>query len=86
MPPVIDETRCLKCGLCAEICPLDVIRVKKEAEGKKIIVKYPYECWHCRACAKDCPAGAITLRYPLSHMMQYMDVPAEQKGREDHVN
>ena len=80
MPPLIDRDKCIKCGLCAEICPLDVIRVKKINGKKEIVVKYPYECWHCRACVKDCPVGAIRLRYPMSHMIHYMDVPDAQGG------
>ena len=72
MPPVIDREKCIKCGYCAAICPLDVIKMTKE---KEIVVKYPDECWHCRACAIDCPTHAIKLRYPLSHMMLTVDVP-----------
>ncbi len=75
MPPIISEEKCVKCGLCAQICPLDVIKV----EQKRIIVKYPDECWHCRACAIDCPKQAITMRYPLSHMMLHVDVPTKTK-------
>ena len=47
-------------------------------KDKKIVVKYPDECWHCRACAIDCPVQAITLRYPLSHMMLHVDVPKKE--------
>lgn len=75
MPPIISEEKCVKCGLCAQICPLDVIKI----EQKCIIVKYPDECWHCRACAIDCPKQAITMRYPLSHMMLHVDVPTKTK-------
>ena len=71
-----DKEKCIECGTCAQICPLDVIRYQKDENGKKIVVvKYPYECWHCRACVKDCPKDAITMRYPLSHMMFTMEVP-----------
>lgn len=41
MPPVIDEKKCVKCGLCAQICPMDVIKVEKKNEQKEIVVKYP---------------------------------------------
>ena len=80
MPPVIDKEKCVKCGLCAQICPLDVIKVEKKAEEKEIVVKYPDECWHCRACAIDCPRQAIKLRYPLSHMMLHMEAPDVERG------
>lgn len=81
MPPVIDQALCVKCGLCAQICPLDVIKVEKhEQKGKQIVVKYPDECWHCRACAIDCPKQAIKLRYPLSHMMLHVEVNEAERG------
>ena len=58
---------------------MDVIRFVKDENGKKHVkVKYPYECWHCRACVKDCPKGAITMRYPLSHMMFTMELSDEK--------
>lgn len=83
MPPIIDKEKCIECGTCAQICPLDVIRFVKNEDGKKIVVvKYPYECWHCRACVKDCPKGAISMRYPLSHMMFMMDVPEEKRTQQ----
>ena len=81
MPPIIDKEKCIECGTCAQICPLDVIRFAKNEEGKKVVVvKYPYECCHCRACVKDCPKGAISMRYPLSHMMLHIEVNEEERG------
>ena len=75
MPPIINEEKCIKCGYCAAICPLTVIKLSKD---KKIVVKYPDEYWHCRACAIVSPVQAITLRYPLSHMMLHVDVPKKE--------
>ena len=82
MPPVIDESKCVKCGLCAQICCMDVIK-KTETEPAEIVVRYPNECWHCRACAIDCPTQAITIRYPLSHMMLHLDVPNVNGGKQE---
>lgn len=76
MPPIINRERCTKCTLCAQICPLDVIRVT--GPEKEIEVRYPDECWHCRACVMDCPSEAITMRYPLSHMMFTYKVPEKE--------
>ena len=67
MPPLIDQNKCLKCGHCVQICPLDVLH-QLEPLGQ-ITVRYPEECWHCRACIIECPAHALTMRYPLSHMV-----------------
>lgn len=72
MPPIINHNICVKCGYCAQICPLDVLKLEDAAGAKKLVVKYPDECWHCRACEKDCPKQAITMRYPLSHLMLHM--------------
>lgn len=83
MPPTIDQARCMKCGLCAQICPLDVLFQDKGT--KEIIVRYPDECWHCRACAIDCPAQCITIRYPLSHLMLHTDGTYEEDNPADLV-
>lgn len=70
MPPVINETKCLKCGKCAEICAEDVFFGSKKKQVP--VVTYPDECWHCSACVMDCPAeGAIKLRLPLPMHMLY---------------
>ena len=53
---------------------MDVIKVVKN----EIVVKYPDECWHCRACAIDCPAQAIVLRYPLTHMLLHIEHPSKK--------
>lgn len=74
MPPIINREKCISCGLCAQICPLDVLKLEVHADGsKELVVKYPDECWHCRACERDCTAHAIQMRYPLSHMLLYME-------------
>lgn len=65
MPPVINIKKCSKCGICAEICTMDVF--SHEKKGIIPIVKYPDECWHCRACIMDCKAEAILLRIPLPY-------------------
>lgn len=79
MPPVIDRKKCVKCTMCAQICPLDVIRITGEGSARDVEVRYPDECWHCRACAIECPQKAITMRYPLSHMMFTMAVPEKKE-------
>lgn len=73
MPPIIQKDRCIRCGLCVEICPMGIL----SKEDGKIIVEYPEECWHCRACAIDCPQQAIKMRYPLSHLLLHYEVKKE---------
>ena len=73
MPPLINESKCIRCGLCAEICPLGLFRFDK-ASGNPPEVAFPDECWHCNSCVLDCPKKAITLRVPLCQMLLHRDV------------
>lgn len=78
MPPVIHADKCIKCGLCAQICCLDVYGPAEKGQIPE--VRWPEECWHCRACVMDCPADAIEIRYPLPMMMLYQDAPNRKGG------
>ncbi len=70
MPPIINERKCITCGMCVKICPQDVFF---GSQKKQIpVVSYPEECWHCNACVVDCPVeGAIKLRIPLPMQIVY---------------
>jgi len=72
MPPVIDKEKCVACNNCVQICSMDVFGPVKVGVIPEPI--YWKECWHCRACAIDCPTEAITMRYPLPMMMLSVEV------------
>lgn len=55
----IDEKLCIGCGICAKICPMDVIRMNDAQD--KAIIRYPEDCMICEFCIADCPVNAITL-------------------------
>ena len=64
MPPETDLRKCTSCGLCDELCPLDIIHMDKE---KNIpVVVYPNECSHCGICKMNCEPEAIIITLPLS--------------------
>ena len=44
MPPYINEEKCLRCGQCVEICPMDCFYGSRK--GEVPVVSYPEECWH----------------------------------------
>lgn len=44
---------CVKCGACAEGCPVEAI-----TEGEDKYVINPEVCIECGACADNCPVGA----------------------------
>ena len=56
---VIDEKSCTQCGLCAKICPSEVLRM----DGGKLQVsdKSPFGCIACGHCMMTCPKGAISV-------------------------
>ena len=64
MPPIIDKKLCNYCGICYEMCPLDVFSFDKGQKATPAIA-YPKECWYCGACIVDCPKGAVSLKLPL---------------------
>lgn len=54
--PVIDETRCINCGKCADFC---MFGVYEKVDGHFRVV-HPAACkTDCPACARICPANAI---------------------------
>jgi NAD-dependent dihydropyrimidine dehydrogenase PreA subunit len=58
----IDPNQCNGCGVCEDICPVDVFRVN---EGTKLAeARYETDCWYCGACEGDCPTRAISVRLP----------------------
>ena len=38
MPPIIDKEKCIECGTCVQMCPIDVIRFVTDESGKKLSV------------------------------------------------
>ncbi|RLF29033.1 MAG: ferredoxin [Thermoplasmata archaeon] len=52
----VDQTKCLSCGGCISVCPMDAIIMyanKSFVEEEK--------CTGCGLCAEICPVGAIRM-------------------------
>lgn len=62
----INLDRCNGCGICVDICALDVIRL--DEKNKKAIAKYPQECMLCCYCELNCPEKAIYIS-PVKYWM-----------------
>ena len=49
-----DKTKCISCGKCKRVCPMDVDVTDNSRKRKN-----GTECIHCLECAKNCPKGAL---------------------------
>ena len=64
----VDTERCNRCGICVDMCPMDIFAPNPE-KGKSPIVMYPDECEFDGSCWAHCPTrdkGAIDILMPLS--------------------
>lgn len=64
--PVIDATRCVKCGRCVDACPVPGKALRFEGSRRERPPVYYYDlCIRCYCCHEACPQRAIDKRTPL---------------------
>jgi ferredoxin len=59
--PIINLSRCSRCGACSLICPTRVI----SEEGAVPYLAAPDRCTVCARCEEICPAGAINVPFEI---------------------
>ena len=57
MSIAINQSRCVGCGRCSQVCPGTLIGM--DSDGKACML-YPKDCWGCASCIKECPFEAIS--------------------------
>lgn len=63
--PVIDATRCTRCGTCVQVCPAQPKAIDF-IEGREHPPVYDYTlCIRCYCCQELCPEEAISVNTPL---------------------
>ncbi|MGE4297088.1 MAG: 4Fe-4S dicluster domain-containing protein [Desulfovibrionaceae bacterium] len=53
----VDRSICIRCGKCAQVCPVDAIYIAPE-DGT------PHVCIHCGRCVAFCPQDCLELAPP----------------------
>lgn len=62
---VIDEKKCIGCGLCAADCIAQNIVIEEKARVKQ-------DCFQCGHCVAVCPKGAVSIpEYDMADMEEY---------------
>lgn len=61
--PVVDNKKCVACGICHEACPVESKAVHS-GNGQKATYDYR-KCIRCYCCQEMCPAKAITVHHSL---------------------
>ena len=61
--PITDEDKCVMCGVCVDVCPMEAINREDVSQVD------PALCIKCCACVKECPKEAKTLNSPFAPML-----------------
>ena len=76
MPKIVcDEDKCVLCGMCSVVCPVDALEFKIDDVSIKDMDEYPQlinsaeinddTCIYCKACETACPRDSITIARDL---------------------
>lgn len=61
--PVIEYSKCVKCGVCVKVCPVTPLALNFNKKGKNYPPEYYYDkCITCYCCQELCPHKAIILK------------------------
>ena len=55
MAVMVDQEKCTGCGICADECPAEAIRI----ENDKAVISE--ECTDCGTCVDECPDKALAM-------------------------
>jgi NAD-dependent dihydropyrimidine dehydrogenase PreA subunit len=65
--PYITEEKCLRCGVCIDMCPISPKALEWQGGDKAKPPVYDYgRCIRCFCCQELCPHGAVLIKEPAS--------------------
>ncbi|MCM0760910.1 nitroreductase family protein [Sporomusa sphaeroides DSM 2875] len=68
----VDQERCINCGICAEVCPAGIIRMRRN-QPEVLLEKACMACGHCIAV---CPRDAIdNVKTPVINQIPLEGIP-----------
>lgn len=53
----INEETCKGCGMCADVCPTDVLEKQEDFEPTQVVK--PDDCTECLSCLEICPSYSV---------------------------
>ncbi len=56
---ILDENACTGCGICADVCAFEAIRMTREMPLPQAVAG---ACNGCLTCVQECPFEAIEVR------------------------
>jgi formate hydrogenlyase subunit 6/NADH:ubiquinone oxidoreductase subunit I len=62
---VIDEDKCVGCGTCVEVCPVNLLQIKKVDKQNKTSAPDQSFCVKCHMCEFHCGYQAIRVLPPF---------------------
>jgi NAD-dependent dihydropyrimidine dehydrogenase PreA subunit len=77
MIEIVSESRCVGCGLCVKVCPMNVFDARED--GVPVIARLG-DCQTCFVCEAYCPADALYVS-PLADELEHADEQAlDERG------
>lgn len=73
----IDNTKCTGCGICVDLCNMDVLRM--DISDNKALIAYQEDCMTCFECALRCPEGAVEVSFDPGFTPPSIECPQEGK-------
>ena len=70
----VDKDRCISCGVCEKVCPVNDIKLMSLGDNasKKPVWQHNGNCLTCFSCYHHCPTKAIEYGHRTKHKGQYL--------------